>query len=195
MQNDDLYKQDQYFIELLNSGDRKRQCEYRNAVIKAILGMKEADKENRIAEEIWSMIRKTDTTIRALTKVLRFFTVLSTVMIVDVVVFLCLRWYLFDAYEKGVLTEQGIRLFATYCGDGSAQRLVIRSIALVLLSLYTLIARGMLLSALRKTDCDFIVKVQMESEFDEDISDSLNGNSYRTLIAKRDALDGVLWGG
>ena len=192
--NDDLYKEDKYFIELLNSGDRKRQCEYRNALIKAILSLKEADKDNRISEEIWNMIRRHDSTVRALIKVLRLFTILNTIMLVDVITFICIRVYLLSCYNTGTLTARGIELFATYCGDGSAKRLAIRGVALMLLSIYTLMARRMLLNA-SNDQYDYIVKVQVESDFDDEINDSISGNSLRTLIAKRDALDGVLWGG
>ena len=114
--NDDLYKEDRFFVELLNSGDRKRQCEYRNAVIKAIVRLEKADKDNRISEEIWSKIYEQDVTVRALTKVHRLFKIFNVVMLIDVLAFICLRAYLFYGYSHGTLSATEVELFAVYCG-------------------------------------------------------------------------------
>lgn len=44
--NNELYKDDDYFMELLSSGDRARQCDYRNAIIKELKRRKKANKDD-----------------------------------------------------------------------------------------------------------------------------------------------------
>ncbi len=193
---DDLYKEDEFFIEVLNSGDRKRQCEYRNAVIKAIVAMDKAKDDGSVAEAIQEAFQKQDFTQRVARRVYNFFKTVTILLTADIIAFVGLRIYLFHNYNAGTMAEWMIRVFPTYCGDGSVRRIVIRSIALGFLMFYTLFSKGALNSAIARASEGYIVSIPMVSDdFDEKIVTSITGNTYSALVAKRDALDGILWGG
>ena len=192
---DDLYKEDKFFVELLNSGDRKRQCEYRNAVIKAIVRMEKARDDGSVTEALQEAISRQDLTERVIRRVFNFFRALTIVLLANLIGFIALRVYLFQHYASGTLDVWMIRVFPMYCGDGSVTKIVVISIAVVLCFFYTFLSKGALNSAIAKSADTYIVSIPMESDFDEEITESITGNTYSALLAKRDALDGVLWGG
>lgn len=193
---DDLYKEDEFFIEILNSGDRKRQCEYRNAVIKAIIAMDKAKDDGSVADALNEVFQRQDLTQRVARRVYNFFKTVTILLLADLIAFLVLRLYLFQNYNQGTMAEWMLQSFSVYCGDGSTGRIVIRSIALAFCFFYTFFAKACLNSAIAKAADGYIVSIPMEpTDLDEKIVSSITGNTYPALVAKRDALDGVLWGG
>ncbi|MBQ3326120.1 hypothetical protein IJG79_03180 [Candidatus Saccharibacteria bacterium] len=179
MQNDDLYKEDQFFIEVLNSGDRKRQCEYRNATVNAIVRIEK--------------FQDNDAAIRVASRVYNIQVVLNVILIVDVMIYIGLVLYTRHLYNSGALTEFWRKLFSVYCGEGGPKSRMVMLGGLIITGLNLILSRNKLNNAIRNANNKIEVAIEPDV-VDLEILKSIHDNSYPELVVKRDALDGVLWG-
>ncbi|MBR3233730.1 hypothetical protein IKG12_02625 [Candidatus Saccharibacteria bacterium] len=157
----ELYKDDSYFMELLGSEDKARQCDYRNAIIKELRHRKNANRNGAEPN--------------------------STVLLLRVLRYLCLMIGLVCPLIVFWLTL----MFCRNVSAGNADRVLMLAVYAGILHVLSMTIYSIIDSIMRKLQCsaDSALEPGQCNEFTKFVSE----DAYLTLMAKKEALDEVIW--